>query len=47
MEAAAFAIAYARVEKGEITATALRKELGLSHSTFYRYRAAHLKTKSS
>jgi DNA invertase Pin-like site-specific DNA recombinase len=47
MEAAAFASAYTRVEKGKITATALQRELGLSHSTFYRYRATHLKTKQS
>lgn len=30
--------AFARVESGEITPTDLRKELGLTHSTFYRYR---------
>lgn len=38
-----FTAAYARVETGETTATALRKELGISHSTFYRYRAQYLK----
>lgn len=31
--------AFQRVFKGEITPTKLRKELGLSHTTFYRYRA--------
>jgi len=44
MEAAAFASAYTKVENGEITATALRRELGLSHSTYYRYRAEYLKS---
>lgn len=40
-----FAAAYARVEREEITPTALRKELGLSHSTFYRYRERYVKNK--
>ena len=31
--------AFQRVFKGEITPTKLSKELGLSHTTFYRYRA--------
>ena len=38
-----FAAAYARVNRGEIGPTDLRRELGLSHSTFYRYRAQYLK----
>lgn len=38
-----FATAYARVERGGIGPTDLRRELGLSHSTFYRYRAQYLK----
>lgn len=38
-----FAAAYARVKRGEICPTDLRRELGLSHSTFYRYRAQYLK----
>ena len=38
-----FAAAYARVKRGEIGPTNLRRELGLSHSTFYRYRAQYLK----
>lgn len=38
-----FAAAYARVKRGEIGPTDLRRELGLSHSTFYRYRAQYLK----
>lgn len=38
-----FAAAYARVENEEIGPTELRRELGLSHSTFYRYRARYLK----
>lgn len=37
-----FAAAYARVKDGEIGPTELRRELGLSHSTFYRYRARYL-----
>lgn len=40
-----FTAAYVRVERGEITPTALRKELGLSHSTFYRYRERYIKNK--
>lgn len=40
-----FAAAYARVEKGEVTATALRRELGLSHSTYYRYRERYINGK--
>ena len=40
-----FAAAYARVEKGEVTATALRRELGLSHSTYYRYRKRYINGK--
>lgn len=39
-----FAAAYAKVERGEITPTELRRELGLSHSTFYRYRAQYLQS---
>lgn len=38
-----FAAAYARVKRGEIGPTDLRRELELSHSTFYRYRAQYLK----
>lgn len=38
-----FAAAYARVKRGEIGPTDLRRELGLSHSTFYRYRTQYLK----
>lgn len=38
-----FAAAYARVKRGAIGPTDLRRELGLSHSTFYRYRAQYLK----
>lgn len=38
-----FAAAYTRVKRGEIGPTDLRRELGLSHSTFYRYRAQYLK----
>ncbi len=38
-----FATAYARVERGGIGPTDLRRELGMSHSTFYRYRAQYLK----
>ena len=38
-----FAAAYAQVKRGEIGPTDLRRELGLSHSTFYRYRAQYLK----
>lgn len=38
-----FAAAYARVVNGQIGPTELRRELGLSHSTFYRYRARYLK----
>lgn len=38
-----FAAAYVRVKRGEIGPTDLRRELGLSHSTFYRYRAQYLK----
>jgi DNA invertase Pin-like site-specific DNA recombinase len=34
----AFDEAYKRVTAGEITQAELKKELGLSHSTFYRYR---------
>ena len=37
-----FAIAYEKIEQGDINATELRKELGLSHSTFYRYRKRYL-----
>lgn len=40
-----FAAAYAPVERNEVTPTALRKELGLSHSTFYRYRERYMKNK--
>ena len=45
MDFTLFASAYARVEQGEITATALRRELGLSHSTYYRYREQYIKGK--
>lgn len=38
-----FSAAYARVVNGQIGPTELRRELGLSHSTFYRYRARYLK----
>ena len=34
--------AFERVVHGEISPTVLRKELGLSHSTFYRYRKKYL-----
>lgn len=34
--------AYERVAAGEIGPTELRKELGLSHATFYRYRKKYL-----
>lgn len=34
--------AYGRVAAGEIGPTELRKELGLTHSTFYRYRKKYL-----
>lgn len=33
---------FMRVAAGEITPTELRKELGLSHATFYRYRKKYL-----
>ena len=33
-----FDAAFSKVIAGEITPTELRKELGLSHTTFYRYR---------
>lgn len=42
-----FTSSYDRVERGEITPTALRKELWLSHSTFYRYRERYIKNKLS
>ncbi len=38
-----FAAAYTRVVNREIGPTDLRRELGLTHSTFYRYRAQYLK----
>jgi len=34
--------AYERVAAGEIGPTELRRELGLSHATFYRYRKKYL-----
>ena len=37
-----FSAAYARVVNGQIGPTELRRELDLSHSTFYRYRARYL-----
>lgn len=37
-----FAAAYARVEAGEITPTELRRELKMSHATFYRYRSRYI-----
>lgn len=39
IDQAVFDQAFQRVLNGEITPTKLRKELGLSHTTFYRYRA--------
>lgn len=39
IDQAVFNQAFQRVLNGEITPTKLRKELGLSHTTFYRYRA--------
>lgn len=45
MDEKQFAAAFERVTRGEITPTELRKELGLTHSTFYRYRANYLKSK--
>ena len=41
----AFAAAYAQVEQNRIKPTELRRELGLSHSTFYRYRDRYIKEK--
>ena len=38
----AFDAAFSKVIAGEITPTELRKELGLSHTTFYRYRKKYL-----
>lgn len=38
-----FTAAYARVVNREIGPTDLRRELGLTHATFYRYRARYLK----
>jgi len=38
-----FATAYARVVNGQIGPTDLRREMGLTHSTFYRYRARYQK----
>lgn len=37
-----FDAAFSKVIAGEITPTELRKELGLSHTTFYRYRKKYL-----
>ena len=37
-----FKKAYKRIEQREISPTELRKELNLSHSTFYRYRKRYL-----
>lgn len=45
MDCKDFAAAYTRVEQGSITPTDLRRELGLSHSTFYRYRERYLAEK--
>ncbi|MBK5263463.1 MAG: recombinase family protein [Peptostreptococcaceae bacterium] len=39
---AAFAIAYKRIEAGEIGPFALIRELGLTKPTFYRYRAKYI-----
>lgn len=39
--------AFERVTSGEIGPTALRRELGLSSATFYRYRKNYLDTKKS
>lgn len=38
--------AFERVVHGEVSPTVLRKELGLSHSTFYRYRKKYLENHS-
>lgn len=38
MDMTAFTEAYAAVETGEITGEELRRRLGISHSTFYRYK---------
>ncbi|CUX25279.1 recombinase family protein [Clostridium sp. C105KSO13] len=43
MDKAAFAQAFERVVAGTLTPTALRKELGMSSATFYRYRTQYLK----
>lgn len=45
MDYMAFAVAYAQVEQKRIKPTELRRELGLSHSTFYRYRDRYIKEK--
>lgn len=37
-----FDVAFSKVIAGEITPTELRKELGLFHMTFYRYRKKYL-----
>ena len=37
-----FDVAFSKVIAGEITPTELRKELGLSHTTFYSYRKKYL-----
>lgn len=42
MDYKTFAAAYAQVEQGRKKPTELRRELGLSHSTFYRYRDRYL-----
>lgn len=42
-----FADAYALVEQGRKKPTELRRELGLSHSTFYRYRERYLAEKQA
>lgn len=41
-----FEQAFERVVHGEVSPTVLRKELGLSHSTFYRYRKKYLENHS-
>ena len=42
-----FAAAYARVEAGEITPTELRRELNMTHATFYRYRNRYMSKKGN
>lgn len=42
MDYKTFAAAYSQVEQGSKKPTELRRELGLTHSTFYRYRNRYL-----